>query len=164
MIVGGLALGVGLFAAIRTPGRIQRPPAAPIERASAVWSATVQSAEGDSIAVNTACVINARVETRGASGALPSHVEVQCGGRTLYSLDEAHANGGSMFTSGETRAVSRDRARRTFEIAFDERGTELRAYPRLALDSRAGTALIVREGQHPMRVQLRVARESEPVP
>lgn len=163
VVVGGLAVGVGLFTALRTPGRIRRAPAAPIERVTAVWSATVQSAEGESVAVGVPCVINARVETSGTRGELPARVAVICGGRLLYSVDEAHVNGGSMISSGEARVVSRVGSRRTFAISFDERGTELRAYPRLALDSSAGTALIVREGQHPMRVQLRVVRESEPV-
>lgn len=163
VIVGGLGLGVGLFAAIRTPGRIHRAPAAPMQEVTAVWSATVQSAEGASVAVGVPCVISARVETSGTRGRLPYRVAVNCGGRLLYSMDEMQVNGGSMMMSGEARVVSRVGSRRTFAISFDERGTELRAYPRLALDSSAGTALIVREGQYPMRVQLRVMRESEPV-
>lgn len=161
VVVGAIGLAVGAFAMVRTPARSHREYTAPV-RVAAEWQATVQSVVGDALAPGARCVVSASVDVRGAAGTLPSEVAVSCGDRVLYSAREARSNGGSMFTSGEARLVARGPGPRTFDIHYEERGAELRAYPRLTLDSRAGVAVISRDGANPMRVQLRVDRESGP--
>lgn len=155
---GAIGLAVAAFAVMRTPARVHREHARP-DRVTAVWQATVQSVVGATVAAGTPCVVRATV---GATSELPTAVSVSCGEQVLYSVDAAHLNGGSLYLSGESRLVSSDPARRTFDIAYEERGASMRAYPGIALDSRAGVAVISRDGANPMRVQLRVERESAP--
>jgi hypothetical protein len=151
-----------LVVLISSSGPRTRTPPRSVHWVGATWEAQVSTAAGIELPVGARCSIQAGVDAVGASGEAPREVRVLCNGRELYWQGAARAAGGSMMTSGQCRRMQlRSDDHAAYACEFEERGTELRAYPRIAIDTTNRTAVIAREGAAAMRVVLAVEALSQ---
>jgi hypothetical protein len=154
-----------LVVLISSSGPRTRTPPRAAHWVGAQWEAQVTTAAGIDLPVGARCSIQAAVDASRASSEMPREVRVVCADRELYWLGAARAAGGSMMTSGQCRRMQlRSDDHAAFSCEFEERGTELRAYPRVAIDTANRTAIVAREGAAPMRVVLAVDALSQFAP